>query len=267
MLRGTPEAEIKRAVREIGGFIFEEVTMPSGLFLSKHYHQMACIGLTFRGSVVETFGSRPIECRPGPVLVRPPGEAHTDRVPGADSKVILLHLPQSWVTHVAEYGKILAEPTLHAQGHLTQIMKNVYREAHRNDTATELAIQSLAFEIAAHLVRKKDSEKQGFVPLWLVRVKEKLDTCFAENIRLGELAADVGVHPVHLSRAFRRHYSLGMGDYLRSRRVRAAEREIAKGEVPLCDIALRAGFSSQSHFCAVFKQITGETPSEFRRKC
>jgi AraC family transcriptional regulator len=33
---------------------------------------------------------------------------------------------------------------------------------------------------------------------------------------------------------------------------------------PLATIAASAGFADQSHFCRVFKQLVGQTPSQFR---
>jgi AraC family transcriptional regulator len=82
---------------------------------------------------------------------------------------------------------------------------------------------------------------------------------------LAELARAVQVHPVHLSRTFRRRFHRTVADYVRSLRLDWSARQLATGEEPLCAIALRAGFADQSHFGRVFKQHTGMTPARYRR--
>lgn len=258
-------ADIHRKSWEFCGLTVSEVMFPPLLSLPKHSHEMACFGLTLRGAMIEAFGSRQLQCTPSTVLARPYREEHTDRVNPAGAKVLMVELPETWVAHVREYGEILYEPMLHTPGEMTRLMKRICHEIQLSDAASPLAIQSLAFEIASHLVRESVCERQPVAPAWLKRVKDRLDTCFAESLTLTELARDAGVHCVHLSRVFRRHYSMSVGEYLRRQRVQSAAQEIARGASSLADIALRAGFSSQSHFCTAFRQVTGRTPSESRR--
>jgi AraC family transcriptional regulator len=257
--------DIRRDSRKVCGLTLSEVMFPPLLVLPKHSHETACFGLTLRGAMVEAFGSRGLQCTPSTVLARPSREEHADRVSPAGAKVFAVEMSESWVAHVREHGKVLGDPLLHSPGELTRLMKSIYREVRRDDDASPLAVQSLAFEIASHLVRESVREQHPHAPAWLKRVKDRLDACYSESLMLTELARDAGVHSVHLSRSFRRHFSVSVGEYLRHRRVRAAAREIENGEGSLADIALRAGFSSQSHFCSVFRQVTGRTPSEFRR--
>lgn len=232
--------------------------------IARHSHEMACFGLTLRGSNVESFDGDRFECTSGTVLTRPCGEEHSDQVGISGARVFIMEMPASWVAYVHEHGKIITDPMLHPPGELAGLMKSIYREALQNDAASSLAVQSLAFEMAAHLVRNTVSKKQRHVPLWLKLTRDRLDSCYSENLTLAELARDAGVHKVHLSRAFRLHYSTSVGEYLRRRRIQAAAGELTSGDGSLADIALRAGFSSQSHFCSVFKLVTGRTPSQFR---
>jgi AraC-like DNA-binding protein len=63
---------------------------------------------------------------------------------------------------------------------------------------------------------------------------------------------------------FRRFYKSTMGEYIRRLRVDFACRQISQRETPLTQIALAAGFSSQSHFCTAFRRVTRMTPTEYR---
>src|SRR5215471_5510703 len=187
-------ADIHRKSWEFCGLTVSEVMFPPLLSIPRHSHEMACFGLTLRGAMIEAFGSRRLQCTPSTVLARPCCEEHTDRVNPAGAKVLMVELPEIWVAHVREHGEILREPLLHTPGEMTRLMKRIYRETQLSDAASPLAIQSLAFEIASHLVRESFRERQPVVPAWLKRVKDRLDTCFAESLTLTELARDAGVH-------------------------------------------------------------------------
>ena len=82
--------------------------------------------------------------------------------------------------------------------------------------------------------------------------------------RLAEAARELGVHPIHLSRVFRKKYGCTMGDYVNRLRVQFACSEMSRGWPALDDLALAAGFADQSHMGRVFKGTVGETPARFR---
>src|SRR6185295_803381 len=102
-------------------------------------------------------------------------------------------------------------------------------------------------------------------PPWLQTVKEFLHESFSEPPGLDELAAAAGVHPTHLTRAFRQFEHCTVGDYVRKIRIEYARQRMLSSGEPLVEIALAAGFADQTHFTRSFKRLTGMTPSEFRR--
>jgi AraC family transcriptional regulator len=63
---------------------------------------------------------------------------------------------------------------------------------------------------------------------------------------------------------FRAYYGCSIGEFVRRRRIDFACEQIRAGERSLLDIALEAGFVSQSHFSRVFRTATGMTPREYR---
>jgi len=75
----------------------------------------------------------------------------------------------------------------------------------------------------------------------------------------------VEVHPAHLARAFRAHFRMSMGPYVRRLRLDWAAGELARSDLPLAAVALAAGFADQSHFTRTFKRYLGVTPNVYRR--
>lgn len=101
-------------------------------------------------------------------------------------------------------------------------------------------------------------------PKWLERVRNILEQRFAEPYKLSEIAAEAGVHPVHLAREFRKHYGYSVGEYLRRVRIEYACRELMGSNAAVTNIAFAAGFADQSHFSRTFKRLCGTTPGRYR---
>ncbi len=72
------------------------------------------------------------------------------------------------------------------------------------------------------------------------------------------------MHPVHLSRVFRRWRGRTLRDSLRGVRLREACRLLQEG-LPLAEVALATGFVDQSHLSNVFRRVTGFTQGTTRR--
>ncbi|HEX5133439.1 MAG TPA: AraC family transcriptional regulator [Candidatus Krumholzibacteria bacterium] len=94
--------------------------------------------------------------------------------------------------------------------------------------------------------------------------REYLNAHFRENIRLDEIAREVGASPFHLSRIFRRHTGVAIRGYLHRLRLGAAMHALAGSDAPITRIALDTGFSSHAHLTALFARELGVPPSHVR---
>ena len=133
-----------------------------------------------------------------------------------------------------------------------------------NALVAPLAIEGVLLEILAQSARAFSATHGMHAPIWLRRVREALEDSYLLAPSLAELAAIGGVHPVHLSREFRKHYQMTIGELIRKRRIDRACELLSKSNMSLSEVALTCGFSDQSHFCAMFKSHTGLTPAKFR---
>src|SRR5206468_2009075 len=82
-----------------------------------------------------------------------------------------------------------------------------------------LAMEGLALEILAEMSRHPVPSSERTPTRWLLRARELIHSRFTENLSLGEIALEVGVHPVHLARVFRCHFASTLGGYVRKLRV------------------------------------------------
>jgi AraC family transcriptional regulator len=188
---------------------------------------------------------------------------HSETLDDSEVSSFIIEIERSSFERVREYSDILDRPS-HFQGGVPAMMAmKLYREFRCMDTVSPLAIEGLFLEMLAAVVRRETANSPRTLRTWLKQAEDLLRAHFGESISLREIAQQVGIHPVHLAREFRRRFGVTVGEYVRSLRIDRARRLI-EIETPLKDVALSAGFFDQSHFCRVFRGFTGMTPSEYR---
>lgn len=101
-------------------------------------------------------------------------------------------------------------------------------------------------------------------PPWLRHVVEICRTSGQEWPSIAAIGAQVGIHPVHVTRMFRRHYGSPLSHYILAVKVEQAAVALRAGSVSVAAIAAEAGFWDQSHLCRAFKALIGVTPREYR---
>jgi len=241
-----------------------QVRYAAGTRHSEHAHERACFCLTISGGFDESFGRRTIRCKPLSVLFCPPYQLHRDTFDGDNAQCLLIEAEPRWLERVREYTALLTEPAKQDGGLSAKLALSVFRQCTDADDLSLLSIEGLALELAAEFARTLGRMTTASAPRWLRQAREMIDSYYMTQLTLNHISGEVGVHPVHLAREFRRHFGRTVGGYIRQQRIDQACRELKKDGAPLAEIALSVGFSSQSHFTRAFKSLTGTTPSSFR---
>lgn len=98
------------------------------------------------------------------------------------------------------------------------------------------------------------------------KIDECIKTCDDEALTLRALACELGYSEFHTTRKFKEIAGMPLRDYLRSRKLAFALKEVRDTDKSLLDIALAHGFSSHEAFTRAFKAAYGVTPHEFRER-
>ncbi len=106
--------------------------------------------------------------------------------------------------------------------------------------------------------------RRGLAPYKLRRVCEYIEANLASDLSLAELARLAGMSSYHFARVFKQSTGISPHQHLTRRRVERAQELLSEGSRPLVDVAHEIGYKCQSHFTAVFRKMTGVTPSAFR---
>lgn len=89
---------------------------------------------------------------------------------------------------------------------------------------------------------------------------------FQEPLTLKLLAKELNVNKYYLSHTFSSSLRMDFRQYLNRIRLEYAMQTIRSDDRPLTEIWMEAGFNSQRTFNRVFRDVTGMTPLEYRKK-
>lgn len=105
---------------------------------------------------------------------------------------------------------------------------------------------------------------------WSVRIKEIMNTekpFRREDLSLQQLAAIVSLDPRHLSQIINNKFGSNFREFLNQFRIQEAKALLddpANMKRSMKEIMYSVGFSSRSSFNTIFKETTGQTPTEYR---
>ena len=92
-----------------------------------------------------------------------------------------------------------------------------------------------------------------------------MESGYARDLRLRDIAKGCGLSSSHLSALFVRYFGVPPVEFLLRVRLREAKLLLAKG-ARVKDAAEVVGFHSQHYFSRLFKSRTGMSPLEFTRR-
>jgi AraC family transcriptional regulator len=206
-------------------------------------------------------------CLPGTVRTEPAGEPHGNVFGPAGAQVLVVQPDPARQELLEPLTRLLAQVHHLRDTTVTSLARKAVAELETDDAVAPFALEGLILELLAAAARtgKPSVQDGGREPSWLTQAREAMHDRRGQHVRVTDIAAAVGVHPVHLTRTFHARYGMPVGAYLRALRLeQAATRLSATGDA-IADIATQTGFYDQSHFTRIFKQRFGLTPAAYRR--
>lgn len=111
------------------------------------------------------------------------------------------------------------------------------------------------------------------MPQWsryIQTIVDQIDSCIKaeddESMTLSALSKKLGYSQYYTSRMFCSISGMTLKDYIRSRKLAFALKEVRDTENSILYIAVKYGFSSHEAFTRAFKDMFGVTPSAYRRE-
>jgi AraC family transcriptional regulator len=144
----------------------------------------------------------------------------------------------------------------------------------RDGTAEDgLYIDTLAQMMAVHLARHHFAQSrpprlgaaQTISGSKMRRVLDYIEDNLDSDLSLEAMAAEVNLSPIYLARAFKAAVGQSPHRYVLGRRIERAKELLRNTELPVVDVALSSGFSSQSHLSYWFQRDMGVSPAVYRQ--
>ena len=97
------------------------------------------------------------------------------------------------------------------------------------------------------------------------RVLEFIEANLDRDLSLEAMAAEVDISQAYLARAFKAAIGEAPHRYVLARRLERAKQLLRDTDMPIVDVAIAVGFSSQSHLSHCLLRTVGVPPAAYRR--
>jgi AraC family transcriptional regulator len=224
-----------------------------------HFHENAFLSFVIKGG--GTIKSKSLMCErlPGNLIFSYAGEPHqciAKQFPTVNVNIELgLDLLRAnCLTEASLENSIRKNPNA------KPLMLKIYKEILCNDDCSSSSIKILLFDLISN-ARVSDIEQ----PVWVGRIYEFMNDRWSESLTLEDLAQTAGVHPVTISKYFRKYFGCTFGEYIRRIRIERSLSIIKNSSLSLTEIGYECGFYDQSHFSRTFQQLTGFSPKSYAK--
>jgi AraC family transcriptional regulator len=192
--------------------------------------------------------------------------------------IIQLYLPQATLARVADEADIvvphdLLERTAHPDLITSRLLVSAADVVEGNSMLDTLFRQQLSDLLATRLLSAHAGATPayqpavgGLSPTVLNRAIERLRSDDDADVSLAALASDAGLSRFHFCRAFKESTGLSPHNWLRRYQLEQAMDLLRDPNNSVAMVAASLGYASQTAFAAAFRKLTGETPTDWRKR-
>lgn len=151
------------------------------------------------------------------------------------------------------------------------IFDRIFERLQAPDVSTDAWLNSDLAQLVAILTESRQASGllaggDHTMPERLRKPIETMRLKFFQPWRVPELAAMAGMSPSHFFRVFKQHLGTSPHEWLRRERITHAKRRLIETDEAIKQVASQCGYSDQFFFSRDFKQVTGFTPTDFRKR-
>lgn len=229
-----------------------------------HFHDNAYFTFILEGRVTEGNKKEVYNCTAGSLLFHNWQDAHYNIKPKGFTRGFHVELNENWFKQMAMQRNSLQGSFAVSNPDIKFLFYQLVKESKTLDDLTAMTTESLLLEVLGRMQHDKLSSSNK-VPLWVNQLRSILNDEVAFKFTLNGLAAELGIHPAHLSRDFSKYFDCNLGEYIRKLRIEKAFALLPDHNKSLTEVANECGFADQSHFLRCFKRYNNSKPSSYRK--
>ena len=98
------------------------------------------------------------------------------------------------------------------------------------------------------------------------KIKQYIQKNYMNNISLDDLSQMVYLNSAYLGQLFKRKMGVTFTDYLLKYRIEKAKQLLMDNRYKVYEVGEMVGYKSMEHFYKLFRNDTGYTPTEYRKR-
>lgn len=151
-----------------------------------------------------------------------------------------------------------------------KMVESMYAEFTQKEVGYRSVLNGYSRVLFSRILRKLNCEdERKDTKRCLNRLTEEclkyIDSKCFEKISLQEIAEKTFYNPSYLSRMFRQYCGISLSEYIKEKRIEEAKRLLLGTELSIEEIMNRVGYTDRKQFYKCFKEISGQTPAQFRK--
>ena len=251
-----------------------------------HFHNYLEIGYCYGGQGHMILGEDKVFFNGGEFTVIPPNYAHTTNSDAGtvskweylfiDVEGFMKKILDSPVKAEKMIQRIYSRALFFKEGEQPSIVAKILKILNIMRDGEEFYLEEAKGVLASLLVEiarinrdsgeERYSEGRGKVMDMISRFQDYISDHYMEDLRIDELAEYCHISETHLRRIFTTYMKMSPLEYINTIRIQAACDYLKKTDQPIADIAHKCGFTTNSTFNRNFRQVTGMTPLEWRKR-
>ena len=153
------------------------------------------------------------------------------------------------------FSRIIEQASDHSFGGVMELKKRLYE-----------FFSLICTRYVSEIISEDDYKKQFCRLDTFNAAVEYINHHYNEELSVNTLASKFFISPSYFSHLFKKNSGKGVIEYINEVRVSRARALLETTDTPIGDIALSVGFGDINYFSRKFKELTGVSPSEHRKR-
>jgi two-component system response regulator YesN len=158
-------------------------------------------------------------------------------------------------------NRLMLELNIHCR-ELEEKEAVLWERIFKHETIRDLRelLESHLMEVCKQIQEKRNGKARNVIE----RIRAVMDTRYAENLTVADIAKSVYLSSTYVSLIFKQETGETVYEYLTKVRIERAKELLRDPQKKFYEICEAVGYSDPSHFSKIFKKYTGFTPSTYR---
>jgi AraC-like DNA-binding protein/mannose-6-phosphate isomerase-like protein (cupin superfamily) len=235
-----------------------------------HFHNYYVIGFIESGQRHLSCKNKSYNIETGDLIIFNPGDTHTcKQIDNGTLDYRCINIQSDIMKNIVlqitnkEYLPYFTEPVLFHNDLVSSL-----RELHFMiiEEEKDFKKEEIFFFIMEQLIGEYSDVISSFLSqepnTEIKTVCDFLQNNYMKNIKLNDLSTLTGISKYYLLHSFTKQKGISPYSYLESIRIDKAKKFLEQGISPM-EVALKTGFTDQSHFTNFFKKLIGLTPKQY----